>query len=432
VKSLIPFQQQLLERLEREPRSRAILLRAIPGTGLTEVVVRLVASAARRGESVVVVTDHRILVDEWTYRLAEAQAGSINSLTTSSDVLMELDRIQPIRGISGVLVASVQLLSQGAGRELADLLHPSLLIVDRMERLDSGFRRELIEPLASRSERVILLTHKPAAPEWFEPGETISVNLAEVLESLPAVEALYYRPSDHEDVVSGRALSLLSQAIGDFALSARTRAALHASVLRLIANLSGEFPDEVGNELKQAQKSQGEENVQSELLQEAWAIVDSLEELDSDGRLEAAHTLVQRAAADHRLCIVTTELAAEADYVAGYLRSNAVPALQLSAASSHPDRQQVVATLVEGSVLVITNPIFGLLPDLPLRTQVVWWSPPRNSVQAQEWLALTTRAPHSTVIAIVSQPPLPGDREFQIALTHGTQRSRPDSPMIDE
>ena len=416
MKSLMPHQKELLEHLVREPLPRTVLLRAAVGSGLTEVIVRLVASAARKGGPVVVVTDRSLLVEQWAYRLAEAQAGPLSPLMTSSDVLVELDLRQRAEEASRILVASRQRLSQGPGRRLAEALHPYLLIIDRMGGLHAGPRRELIEELAKRSESVILLTHTAAFPSWFRPDETINWTLRDVLGSLSPVETFPYQPSENEAIVLGHALSLLRRAIGDLALNVPTRPALHASILRLIAVHSDEHSDQGydGDEIEPSRE--GESLVQPDWLEEAWAVLDSLEDLDSDGRLEATHTIVQQAAEDHRQCVVTTELVSESDYVGGYLRSHSIPVIQLSLANPQMDQQQTLATLGEESVLVITNAALGSLTELPRRTQVVWWSPPRNAAQAQNWLELAAKAPDSAVTAVVSRPPLPGERDVEAML----------------
>lgn len=193
----MPHQRQLLEHLEREPRQPAVLLSAPLGAGINAVVARFAVSSARRREPVLVITDRRILVDQWVYQFTQAEADWVVPLATSSDVLMELDRMQSVPSLSSILIVTIQLLSQGAGRKLAEALRPGLLIVDRMSGLSSGFRRELIEGLASRSGSVIVLTGT-ARPEWFRPTEAIDWTLPDALYDLPSVETLSYQPSDNQ------------------------------------------------------------------------------------------------------------------------------------------------------------------------------------------------------------------------------------------
>lgn len=69
--SLMPDQQQLLQYLDREPRQRAVLLSAPVGAGLNAVVAHFAVSSARRGQPVVVITDFRMLVDQWVYQLTQ-------------------------------------------------------------------------------------------------------------------------------------------------------------------------------------------------------------------------------------------------------------------------------------------------------------------------------------------------------------------------
>jgi hypothetical protein len=264
---------------------------------------------------------------------------------------------------------------------------------------------------------VIVLTDDDV-PDWLQPTETISWTLRDVLDELPYVELQSYERSEQETIICVRALALLSEATGQFSLRARTRPALHASILRLIARLSGEHPSEVGHStdtIEYVNEIQGEGSRQAKLLQEAWAVLDALDDLGPDGRLEAVYVLALRAEKDHRSCIVTTELAAEADYVAGYFRSRAIPVSLLTAANTDSEWHEAQAILAESGVLITTNALLGLL-DLPRRTQVVWWSAPHDDIQAQEWLAFAARAPYSTVIAIVAHPPPPGEYDVQTRL----------------
>jgi superfamily II DNA or RNA helicase len=412
---LMPHQQQLLEHLEQVPRQRAILLHAPVGAGVNAVVARFTVSIARRGEQVVVITDRRILVDQWAYQLSQAQADNVASLEANSDVLIELGGAQSGLGPSGILVVTIQRLRQGAGRRLANTLRPSLLIIDRMPGLGpvSG---TLVEELASRSVSILVLADA-GRPDWFNPTDSIDWSQGEVLHDWPSVETISYQPSDHENVVYDRALELLrSDGTRDLGPHGWTRPGLHASILRLIGRLSGDriYALKSGNEtVSRVGEDQDTDRAQSALLQEAWAIVDSLEDLGDDGRLEAALTLVRRAVKEGRLCIVTTELVVEANYVAAFLRSNNIQAFLLTYANSELQWQQVQAALTGRSVLVTTNLALDLPFDLPEHTQFVWWSPPQTIVRARKWLALAARAPLSTVTAIRAQPPLPGESGLQ-------------------
>jgi hypothetical protein len=416
--SLMPHQRQLLQHLEREPRQRAVLLSAPVGTGLNAVVAHFAVGSVRRGELVVVITDRRMLVDQWVYQLNEAEADRVVPLAASSDVLMELNRSESVLNISRILIATIQLLSQGVGRQLADALHPGVLIVDRMPGLGAGLRGELLKRLASRSGSVVVLTDT-ASPEWFRPTESIDWAQDNMLHRLPLVETLSYQPSAHEDIVYSRALELLSNGTGGLVLRPRTRPAIHASILRLIARLSGDRVyelEDAATDDTNVGEAEVRDDVRSPVLQEAWDVIDSLEELGEDGRLEATHALVRRAAKENRLCIVITELAIEADYVAAYLQGLNIPVFLLNAEYSPMQRRQLQEALSERSVLVVGSKVFDLLPDLPQRIKVVWWSPPRTIAQSRLWLALAARSPQSTVIAITTQPPLPGEQELQTIL----------------
>lgn len=416
--SLMPHQQQLLEHLEREPRQRAILLSAPPGAGLSEVVARFAASSARRGEPVIVITDRRMLVEQWAYQLTQVGADSVVAVAASSDALMELERTETPIDLSRILVVTIQLLSKGAGRKLADALRPGVLIVDRMPGLGAGIRRQLVEGLASRSESVLVLTDT-GKPEWFEPTESIAWTMRDMLlRGSPSLEVLSYEPSDRENALYSRALELLRNTAGNVAPYPRTRPAIHASILRLIARFSGDHLYEVyssDEDVADVQEVQVEDDVRLTVLREAWAVIDSLEELSEDGRLDVTHSLVQRAAQEGRLCVVSTELVAEADYVTAYLKDHDISALPLTVETTPEQRQQFQEALNERSVVVATSAAFGLLSSVPRWTQIIWWSPPRTISQFRRWLALAARAPQSKIIAITAQPLL-GGRDLQAIL----------------
>ena len=412
---LMPHQQELLEHLEQEPRQRAILLSAPPGAGLSAVVARFIASFTLRSDPVVVITDRRMLIDQWAYRLTQAEADHVVALATSSDVLMELDRTESVIDRSSIFIVTIQLLSQGAGRKLADALRPGVLVIDRIPGLGVGPRRQLIEGLASRSESVLVLTDT-GRPEWFQPTESIAWTMRDMLlRGLPSIEILSYQPSDRENALYSRALELLRDATGNVVLYPRTRPAVHASMLRLIARLSGDRLyglDDDDEAATGGTEVQVRSDVRSTVLQEVWAVIDSLEELGEDGRLEATHSLVQRAAQEDRLCVVTTELVVEAGYVAAYLEDHNIPVFLVTVETTPVHWRQLEEALSERSVVIATSAAFDLISNIPQRTQIVWWSSPRTVSKFRRWLTLAARTPQSKVTAITTQP-WPGEQDLQ-------------------
>src|ERR1700691_3853452 len=411
MKPLLTHQKQILERLEREPRPRAVLLQSPPGSGLGEVLVRVAASAAGRSDLVVVISDRTLIVEQWIYRLAEAGVQRILELRSNSDVLLALENAGSSLEPGQVVVAPARRFRLGVGRQLVERVQPDLLIVDRMGGLDTGYTQHIVEGLSSRAKSVIVLANT-AAPKWFEPTQVFSLTLRDLLRGPPSIQTLLYTSSAREIELFTRASNLITDSTSS-PLRLQTRAALQAALLRLIGRLSDEHQGEDGYDDESSDvddSAQGAGAFVSNRLQEAWAILDSLEDLGHDSRLDAVMSLLERAAEANRPCIVlVTALLGEADYVAGYLRSHNIQVVLLTAASSHSEHEQSGAVLRQGGVVVLTSAAFSLLSDLPPGLLVVWWSQPSGAEQAAEWLAYAARSEDSTAVAIMAEPPLPGE-----------------------
>lgn len=183
------------------------------------------------------------------------------------------------------------------------------------------------------------------------------------------------------------------------------------NLLRLISHLSGDDAGETGveeGEHGRAPTVSGRADAIA-LLNSAWAALDSLEELGEDGRLEAVRSLVERAQADGRTCIILTEGTSDAEYVASYLRSLDIPSDSLRIVKLGRGLQRVWEELSgDRDVLVVSDSAIESLPALPSGSDMIWWSSPQSNLRAREWLAHALTS-SSRATAITSEPLPPGE-----------------------
>ena len=83
--------------------------------------------------------------------------------------------------------------------------------------------------------------------------------------------------------------------------------------------------------------------------------------------------------------------------------------------STPPDER--AATLDGFEVVIATRVLLDLAQELPDRLLVVWWSAPRNWVDAERRLDLQASASDSQTVVLLPTPPLPADRFLADLLT---------------
>jgi hypothetical protein len=427
MRTLAPHQQRLLRELTSDPSPETTLVRAPVGAGMTEVLIRVAGLAGAAGGLVVVVTNHQMVVEQWVDRLEAADlahAVVFPRFPRSSELLVALDETGDY-GLptAGVVLATVRRLAHGAARRAAGVLSPDLLIIDDVPAgLQNSPSREVIQALVARSTKVVGALHTTTeVPDWLNASRIVDISLADVLRSASAgleLQIATYPIGPGELELFDRAISLVRQSVGNqLPYRVATRPALHRTLMRLAARLSGEdfevseVADADAEELSYRMPTP--ERGRQQVADNLWATADALEALGEDGRLALTTELVRTSIRDHRSVLITTDRVDEAEYVGAHLRAQELSVHVVSGNTVSSERRRMLDRLAPGEVLVATQLVQQGF-ELPPGTTSIWWSPPRTAVQAAQQLG---RGDQSTrTIAILSDPPLPGDQVFRTAV----------------
>jgi hypothetical protein len=132
--------------------------------------------------------------------------------------------------------------------------------------------------------------------------------------------------------------------------------------------------------------------------------------LDHDGRLDVAAQLVEEAAVGGRPCLITTDRADEADYVASHLHTLGRTVAVVTGSTPRSERGSALEQFASGGILVGSQIVYDLLDQLPDRTLNVWWSPPWTPADAEKRLGVGPMSEGVETVVILSEPPLPADR----------------------
>jgi hypothetical protein len=382
-------------------------------------LVQLAADMAHQGEVVVVVVPSRVLVEQWTERLRAAGVPRVSELRKATEAVVALDDAERRAAVSpGVVVANIHVLRHGAGRRAGALLSPSLLIVERPPinvRAGAGAEPSAfdapIAELAARAQRTVVATNLPSEVPWLRPTETLQISLAEALEERPTglqfVLARHIVTPDEADVYD-QAQQLISEVGGTLPIRASTRPAMHGTLMRLAARLSGEAleePEDVDGAFDEAARPAARPG----LLDDIWKVLDRLEGLEGDSRLELLIDVVSTALEARRPVMIVTDRVDEVEYVAGRLRDLSASVSAVTGSTEHSDRRRVAEHFAAGTVIAATRAAFDWL-EQPADTEQVWWSPPRTIADAVQ--RVTRSGEGGRIVAIIAEPPQAEDRRL--------------------
>jgi len=149
--TLRPHQAELLDRL-RSAQSNRILIKSSVGIGLTTVLIQLAAERAATSSSVVVVTPHRLLVEQWVDRL-QAVGTASRPLYTESDFFSLLPSDVPSEGLQeGVTIFSCSILRRPMPRTAIGGSDIDLLIFDDVAASANSRLAETFSELIKRAK----------------------------------------------------------------------------------------------------------------------------------------------------------------------------------------------------------------------------------------------------------------------------------------
>jgi hypothetical protein len=412
---LLPFQQDLADKLGSGAGGSRILVRAPGGVGIAEAAATAASRAAATDQLVVIVVPGQAHVEKWGRRLRAAGVESVLELSKAREAVIALDKADGRSLAShGAIVATSQLFRSGAGRRTAASLKPALLIIEQPPLNVAGESKteELHSELVSYSLRSVVLTYTGATFGWYGPTETLDVTLTEALLLRPQdneFSLAHYGVEPEETALLQQARDVVLGAGGSQLRSADlSRPALHGMLLRLATELSGESLATETSELAESRNEPSEA-----LIDEVWQLLDRVESLGTDPRLELLTLLVRGAVSEGRPVVIRTSRVDETEYVAGHLRDLNLDVRTLSGSTDPKERRRLSNQFGAGTVLVVTRAVFESI-DLPDRCEDVWWTTPNSEADLVRHLTRAARG--GRTVAMLADPPRPADIRFRDAL----------------
>lgn len=401
--SLYPYQTRLLDDLMRETSApRRVQIVAPTGVGIGTVLVNLATSLFDAGGDILVLTSRSVLADEWEARLFAAGVTRVHHLRAASDAVLAMDDLSSLEDVvPSVTIATLEVLSHGAGRRAADQLRPALLIVDGGYSLAAPFgaQSEALSALLARSLRVVVQSNSATVLHWLSDAEVITVPLRAAVGGRvhQTVAFARYQSSAEEAQVFVDSARVLAAISAEF-VRASTRPALHGTLLRLASGISvtgqSQLPDSFVNQPTIALAAS------SESIVEVWSLIDRIEALGDDPRLAKLAELVEGFVGSDGPVIVVTDRVDELEYVASHLDASA-PVRRLSGSTRPAERREAIDPAGGGQVVVATTASLKGL-EYPGSWTQIWWSGPNNLPDAA--VRLSRAVGRSMTIALVSDP----------------------------
>jgi hypothetical protein len=415
------YQRDLLERLEHEAGSGRMLISAPTGVGVSTVLVEFVARTVANGGSVVVIVSAQMLVEQWIDRLQTAGVDTVKDFRSTSNAVEALGKADP-RGFTepGVIVTTAQVLRHGAGRHATTLLTPNLLVLERLPVLHEDAPDESIVELTTRSERVIAVVSGPIGKPWLDANLVYRLSFADAIRQglFPwSLQWVTYQTPRSEFEAHDAAERLLRRIGFGPVTNVSSRPALHTRLVRLANSLGGDNGDITRSDPV------------GDTSREVWEVIDRIEALEIDTRLEVAVRLARSAVESGHPVHVATEGADETEYIAGRLSVSGVDAVALSGSTSHSVRQSAMDHFSSGAVLVSPTALLRGW-EAPERTQQIWWSAPRSRQDAETRMARLRVG--GTAVAVMGEPPLRDDRRLLRIIRELEEDVRREEPRPDE
>ena len=374
------------------------------------MLIQLAAERAATSSSVVVVTPHRLLVEQWVDRL-QAVGTASRPLYTESDFFSLLPSDVPSEGLQeGVTIFSCSILRRPMPRTAIGGSDIDLLIFDDVAASANSRLAETFSELIKRAKRTIVASTALEGISWFSPTEVDdwrSSDLPETMRSMRTIRIVYYSPGPGEVAVHNAATGLLSK-ITSLPPRIGSRPAFLAAVLGAAAMLGHSSGNETNRGADTPIQAIGPPGLEEAL----WETSEALEGLGPDGRLTAVTDVITSSPHKGAPVLITTDTVSEAAYVAEYLLEQEIPHVVVTGSESSSVRNQSLGMLNSGIVVIGTNFVYDALEQLPSRSVIVWWTAPGTLAEMQKRLGLARNSSDIEIFVILANPPWPSEREF--------------------
>jgi hypothetical protein len=142
------------------------------------------------------------------------------------------------------------------------------------------------------------------------------------------------------------------------------------------------------------------------MAEAAWQLLDRFDDLESDRRLDAALDEARSALDEGRRAIIVAGLPQEAEYVAAAISPDREFLWTDAAQTITEQRAGAAHDLGKISPLVVTPTFYTVDQQLPGGTRSIWFTPPRNQRQIQQYLDPSISGKGLEVILLRAVPPV--------------------------
>lgn len=367
----------LAERLSRAREARHIVLRAPAGSGITKTVAEFAARSAASG-FVVVVSSRLALLEQWAFVLEIRNAAPVRLL--KSELALELANRLPAEPHRGVFLTTMPDIRRGPVRIALKSLPLALAVLDAGPQPDSSTTPAVLDIVEQARQTIVVeQVLGQGLPTWLHDPTLVELTLDEAItmsgerHANPETYPVSLSPAEHS--IFEQAARLLDKRNG-----ARSRPAVHSALMRLISTSHGTSHGDMDD------------------IDMAWSLVDSLEALGPDPRLEAMTERVLQRRWSGPVIVITGPLRAEVEYVRDHLATRGIHAEQLT---MHDPRKPKAVSDGDSPPSVIVATRNSLDTDESLlhdATLVYFTRPQSNSDRAWLMSALHTGAARAAII----------------------------------
>jgi len=361
-------QVDLLDQLADPKAPSRIVIQAVVGSGVGRVVTELLA----RDEmgTALVLTGTRALREQWGRRLQEEAGRRVTELAGAASALELIERGESRPG--DVIIVSFDVLESSLTSKALLGRHFDVVVIDHpIEWLG----RFLGKKLWNAGKVIVLQTTAVPGPWSDWPSWTTTVPRVEPdLAHIADVD--FSLGIEEKDLFATASAFTMNNPTKRWNDGAETRPSLHQRLLRIVSAQSTEPGPAVDQQLDATTET-------------AWRLLDRLESLGPDLRLEALDRALTEAGRG-QLTVITTASQAELEYIAGHLAEIGTERLRIWSRGD-PMFPSGPGVASPSELLLATDSIYGEVEEWPEDVRIVWWTRPSSAKQVLD--ALIVAAP---------------------------------------
>jgi hypothetical protein len=373
-------QVDLLKRLTDPEAPSRIVIHAVVGSGVGRVVTQLLA----RDETgnALILTGSRLLREQWGRRLQEEAGRHVTELAGAASALELIEQGASRPG--DVIIVSFDVLESSLTSRALLGRHFDVVVIDNpIEWLGRFLGKTLWD-----AGKVIVLQTTAVPGPWSDwPSLTTTVPRVEP-DPADIADVDFSLGIEETDLFATASAFTMNNPTKRWNDGAETRPSLHQRLLRIVSAQSTEPGPAVDQQLDATTET-------------AWTLLDRLEGMGPDPRLEALDRALSEAGRG-QLTVVTTASLADLEYVAGHLAEIRTERLRIWSRGD-PLLPSGPGVASPRELLLATDSIYGEVDEWPEDVRIVWWTRPSNAKQVLD--ALIAAAPRVRVWRLRAEAP---------------------------